>query len=188
MTFRELLHSVNIEDVLPVIEKKIWDHHQHPFPEEAFKYAYNKLLELPYNATEEEILISTYEENEESWIDTSNCEGKPWSDNIDKIVRITDDTILSPEQQVAYCLWSQTFWGFSPEQQENELKFMIEDSEYQMKLGLTYTHQLTDDGDLDFVCGLSSDEEERATKQWEQWRRNRRIELGLPQDKNDSYE
>ena len=96
-------------------------------------------------------------------------------DNIDKIVRITDDTILSPEQQVAYCLWSQTFWGFSPEQQENELKFMIEDSKYQMKLGLTYTHQLTDDGDLDFVCGLSSDEEERATKQWEQWRRNCRF-------------
>ena len=65
---------------------------------------------------------------------------------------------------------------------------MIEDSKYQMKLGLTYTHQLTDDGDLDFVCDLPPDEEERATKQWEQWRRNRRIELGLPQDKNDSYE
>ena len=77
MTFRELLHTVNIEEVLQVIESEIWEH-QHTFPKEAFKYAYNKLLELPYNATEEEILISTYEENEESWIDTSNCEGKPW--------------------------------------------------------------------------------------------------------------
>ena len=92
------------------------------------------------------------------------------------------------EQQAAYCLWSQTFWGFSPSQQDNELKFMIEDSEYQTNLGLTYTHQMTDDGEFEFVCNLSPEEEDRATKQWEEWRRNRRIELGLPPDNTENNE
>ena len=59
---------------------------------------------------------------------------------------------------------------------------MIEDSEYQKKLGLLYTSHSTDDGDIEFKCVLSPEQEELATRQWEEWIMNRMVELGIKPD------
>lgn len=183
MTFREILDSVDIDNVLTVIENEVWKEKE-PCPINEFRSAYNILLAMPAGIEHDQILISTIEDDEiDSYISVENCGCCQWEDNINKVVSIIDDTQLSLEQQAAYCLWEQTFYGFSPQQCKLHLDFMIEDSEYQKKLGLLYTCHSTDNGDIEYKCVLSPEQEELATRQWEEWSMNRMVELGIKPDK-----
>lgn len=183
MTFREILDSVDIDNVLTIIENEVWKEKE-PCPINEFRSAYNILLAMPAGIEHDQILISTIEDDEiGSYISVENCGCCQWEDNINKVVSIIDDTQLSLEQQAAYCLWEQTFYGFSPQQCKLHLDFLIEDSEYQKKLGLLYTCHSNDNGDIEFKCVLSPEQEELATRQWEEWRMNRMVELGIKPDK-----
>lgn len=183
MTFREILDSVDIDNVLTIIENEVWKEEE-PCPIDEFRSAYNILLALPTKIEHDQIFISTLEDDEiGSYVSVENCGCCQWEDNINKVVSIIDDTQLSLEQQAAYCLWDQTFFGFSPQQCKLHLDFMIEDSEYQKKLGLLYTCHSTDNGDIEIKCDIPPEQEELATRQWEEWRMNRMVELGIKPDK-----
>lgn len=123
MTFREILNSVDIDNVLKIIENEVWKEEE-PCPINEFKSAYNILLALPTKTENEQILISTIEDNETgNYVSVENCGCFSWEQNINKLVSIIDDTQLSLEQQAAYCLWEQTFYGFSPQQCKSHFDF-----------------------------------------------------------------
>lgn len=131
MTFRGILESVDIDNVLTIIENEVWKEEER-CPINKFRSAYNILLALPISIEHDQILISTIEDDEiGSYVSVENCGGCLWENNINKVVSIIDDTKLTLEQQAAYCLREQTFYGFSPQQCKLYLDFMMEDSEFQ---------------------------------------------------------
>lgn len=105
MTFRELLQSVNIDEVCSIIENELWDSEE-PCPIDDYRYTYNKLLTLPIKKENDQIIIYTIEDDEiGGYVYVENCELDPWENSINKMVTIIDEASLSLEQIVAYCLW-----------------------------------------------------------------------------------
>ncbi len=54
-------------------------------------------------------------ENEEPYINISNCEGDFWEYNVAKEVVVNDDCKLSKEAIISKILWSCTFYGYTPQ-------------------------------------------------------------------------
>ena len=58
MTFKEILDSVDIDNVLTIIENEVWKEEE-PCPTAEFRSAYNILLALPTKIEHDQIFIST---------------------------------------------------------------------------------------------------------------------------------
>lgn len=55
----------------------------------------------------------------ERYIHIGNCEGDYWNCNLGKQLAIDNDVMISYEELAARCLWSLTFYGFTPDDRDH---------------------------------------------------------------------
>jgi hypothetical protein len=80
----------------------------------AFDILRNMKPELDPNHTVKEIEISWCCDEFESYIDVYSCEGDCWESSLAKEISVSDELQISNIEIAARCLWSITFYGFSP--------------------------------------------------------------------------
>lgn len=127
MKLQELLRSVNIEKVLPIIEKWYYIDEGDEFTcKEGYVKAYNELCQMtPADINTryddmEELEIEGYEEDyvisaPDGEFTTPWCmklEFRRWDILIDKDIHVEEGLQISTEEMAAVCLWHITFCGF----------------------------------------------------------------------------
>ena len=131
MTLRELINQCNYKSVFNIIYKSHYSKEEKGKVLKAdlsFLSAWNILSELNKNPVNEcEIHLISITTDDSDIIDVcyySSIEDEfyaldfiPWSDLIDLEVK---SGISSPAEILAHVLWEITFWGFSPDEIENE--------------------------------------------------------------------
>lgn len=137
MKLQEILSSVNIEKVLPIIEKWYYSDEGEEFTcKEGYVKAYNELCQMVPADTgtrydgmepqeiegyEEDFIIKAPDED----FTTPWCmklEFRRWDILIDKDIYVEEGLHITPEEMAAVCLWHITFCGFDAKTVNQKLK------------------------------------------------------------------
>lgn len=133
MTIQHLLRSVDIEKVLPIIEK--WYYSSMALSaEEGYRKAYDELCtmspakvysgfsnlkELEAEAIHEEFIIKAPDGDfNEPWCNT--LEFRFWELLVDKEIKCAEGLVLSNEEMAAVCLWHLAYCGFDSKTVRNK--------------------------------------------------------------------
>ena len=117
------MQSVTFEQIVPHIVRV--------FPEQKsqipyYKEAFDILRHMEYAENGETIPVEwVREEDEEPYIHIDNCEGDYWESNLGKRLEIATDVQLSDAELAARCLWSLTFYQFSPDDDTKTITCLI---------------------------------------------------------------
>lgn len=114
MRLRELLCGCDFDDIVPHI-LRIYPKHKTQLP--WYKEAYDILCHMEHTENNGIISVEWVKDNIESnpYIYIGNCEGDFWKSNLGKQLEIADDVNISNAELAARCLWSLTFYGYSPD-------------------------------------------------------------------------
>ena len=113
MLLGDLIQSVTFEQIVPHILREYPEHKsQIPY----YKEAFDILRHMEYAENGATIPVEwVREEDEEPYIHIGNCEGDYWESNLGKRLEIAGDVHLSDAELAARCMWSLTFYGYSPD-------------------------------------------------------------------------
>ena len=113
MLLGDLIQSVTFEQIVPHILREYPEHKsQIPY----YKEAFDILRHMEYAENSATIPVEwVREEDEEPYIHIGNCEGDYWESNLGKRLEIAGDVHLSDAELAARCMWSLTFYGYSPD-------------------------------------------------------------------------
>lgn len=113
MLLGELFGRCAFEEIVPHI-LRVYPEHESQLP--YYKEAFDILRHMEYAENGATIPVEwVREEDEEPYILIDDCEGDYWESNLGKRLEIADDVHLSDAELAARCLWSLTFYGFSPD-------------------------------------------------------------------------
>ena len=113
MLLGELFGRCAFEEIVPHILREYPEHEsQLPY----YKEAFDILRHMEYAENGAAIPVEwVREKDEEPYIYIGDCEGDYWESNLGKRLEIADDVHLSDAELAARCLWSLTFYGYSPD-------------------------------------------------------------------------
>lgn len=126
MTYSELLHSVDFDDLIPYIKK----YHGGDNCLAYYKIHYDSLCHLTPKLNEEatarhdgydKVEITNGETDAfmpEPHLHASHLEGDYWESGLAKELDIASDVDATKEEMAACCLWHTSFYGFTKEQVE----------------------------------------------------------------------
>lgn len=114
MRLRELLCGCDFDDIVPHI-LRIYPEHKTQLP--WYKEAYDILCYMEYTENNGIISVEWIKDNIEgdSYIDIGNCERDFWESNLGKQLEIADNVNIPNAELAARCLWTLTFYGYSPD-------------------------------------------------------------------------
>ncbi|NDV66336.1 DUF6557 family protein [Bacteroides sp. 224] len=112
MKLKQLLQNYSFNSIVPHLVR-LYPNQAGSIP--AYKGAYDILLHTEEVESDEVMAIKRWKDpDNEVYIHVTNCEGDSWDWNLGKELVIEDGIVLSGEELAAHCLWSLTFYGFSP--------------------------------------------------------------------------
>lgn len=130
MKLYELLESINIDDVIPIIINLYYKDCEYELIDYNYKRAYNELINTKVDYYPSEYVDSPGENSREIWIeDEEGCPDIPYARWIEgelkgslalgKEIVLKCRKMLSNEELAAICLWHITFYGFTDEERMN---------------------------------------------------------------------
>lgn len=112
MRLRELLCACDFDDIVPHI-LRVYPEHASQIP--WYREAYDILCHMKYKENDGTISVEWVNcTDEEPYIQIGNGEGDLWESNLGKHLEIADNVHVSHVELAARCLWSITFYGYSP--------------------------------------------------------------------------
>ena len=112
MRLRELLCACDFDDIVPHI-LRVYPEHASQIP--WYREAYDILCHMKYKEYDGTISVEWVNcTDEEPYIQIGNSEGDLWESNLGKHLEIADNVHVSHVELAARCLWSITFYGYSP--------------------------------------------------------------------------
>jgi hypothetical protein len=118
MKFKELIAKYTFDDIVPALQS-YWDKGNLFL----FREAFDILRLMPTHATEDSaIIIKHYKQRNEEYDNVYNLAGcYSWAECLECEIVTEDDVHLTEKQILALCLWDRTYYGFSPEQENEEV-------------------------------------------------------------------
>lgn len=87
-----------------------------------YREAYDILRHTPPRETDETIPVEWCDDDVafggERYLHIGNCEGDYWDCNLGKRLAVAGDVALPDEELAAHCLWSLTFYGYTPDDRD----------------------------------------------------------------------
>ena len=139
MRLHELLKSVDIDKVLPIIVEYYYkDESNIEKVEYNFKRSYNELINTEVEYYPSEYVDSPGENSREIWIEDEDGDSDipyaRWTEGelkgslaLGKEIVLKCRKMLSNEELVAICLWHITFYGFTDEERMNYINSLFKD-------------------------------------------------------------
>jgi len=119
MKLCELFERCAFDAIVPHL-LRIYPEHGTQLP--YYREAYDILRHTPPRETDETIPIEWCDDDVafggERYIHIGNCEGDYWDSNLGKRLAVAGDVALSDEELAAHCLWSLTFYGYTPDDRD----------------------------------------------------------------------
>ena len=121
MTYKELLHQVSFDEIVPFIKR------YHGWNALAlYKIHYDYLRHLTPELGERTTATVSNGELDESWpephLDAHPLEGDLWEHSLAKELIIEQDVKASLAEIAMCCLWHTSFWGFTEEQRDERFE------------------------------------------------------------------
>lgn len=115
MRLCELFERCPFDAIVPHL-LRIYPEHETQLP--YYREAYDILRHTPPRETDEMIWVgwcdADVEFGGERYLHIGHCEGDYWERNLGKQFAIDDDVTISDEELAAHCLWSLTYYGYTP--------------------------------------------------------------------------
>ena len=121
MTYKELLHQVSFDEIVPFIKR------YHGWNALAlYKIHYDYLRHLTPELGKRTTAVVSNGELDESWpephLDAHPLEGDLWEHSLAKELIIEPDVKASLAEIAMCCLWHTSFWGFTEEQRDERFE------------------------------------------------------------------
>ncbi len=115
MKLSELFERCPFDAIVPHL-LRIYPEHETQLP--YYREAYDILRHMLPRETDEMIWVGWCEDDVEFGVERylyiGHCEGDYWDRNLGKQLAIDDDVTISDEELAAHCLWSLTYYGYTP--------------------------------------------------------------------------
>lgn len=114
MTFKQLMDKYDFDDIVPELNE-IWDMGNIYL----FRQSLTILKSLEPASGSGVIEVYRVGSDSESYNRVSNLVGHHWHENLGWEIVVDSKCGITEKQLLALCLWERTFYGFSPEQQQD---------------------------------------------------------------------
>lgn len=137
MTLRELLRACTFDDIAEVICKD----ERSAGSVEGYREAYDILLNMePWDEQPYDILVTLYhgyqcEELKAPLLYAHHLEGCKWQEYIDGHIYVVENAVFTKEQLAFRIMWHLTFYGFSPEDQEEYGRMSLRNTGHDTEYG-----------------------------------------------------
>lgn len=124
MTFKELIMNNDFNSLVPHLIK-IDEQCEESL--EGFESAFNLIRQMEPRDDGEKIVVDWSEpfEDEEPYICVTNLHNDDWEVTVARELQIDENVHLSDAALCAHCLWEITFWGFSPEEEDEHFRKLL---------------------------------------------------------------
>ncbi len=93
---------------------------------EAFESAYNLILKMDVvNDGKTVSVMWSDPDDEEAYIRVTNLHDGEWEECIGRELKVDENVNLTDAALCAHCLWEITFWGFSPDDEAEHFRKML---------------------------------------------------------------
>lgn len=124
MTFKQLIDKFSFDEIIPEL-RAIWKTgHIYQFRE-----AFDILRSMDPDVDDGvSITVHLVDGIQERYHRVSNMSGNYWEKTLGREIEVDSNCDLSEKQLLALCLWERTFYGFSPEQEEETNMNYLQDN------------------------------------------------------------